>query len=124
MTSNHVHLAWAVPVDPLPTVASLLAFASCKAALTTFRLCARSVQVQAPGLSKLPLEIILSIEEYVLSSCRTTELERLSGPFKCLTDGCLPKDHLTEDNVAEMRDEYVASAPSVLHAASLIISTT
>ena len=124
MPSNNVHLAWAVPVDPLQTIASLFAFASCKAALTTFRLCARSVQVPSPGLSQLPLEIILSIEDYVLSSCRATELDRLSEPFECLTNGCTPKGHLSEDEIAKLRDRCVTSAQSLLHVASFIISIT
>ena len=122
--NNDIYLAWAIPVDPLHTLASLLAFASSKAALTTFRLCARSAQIPAPRLSRLPLEIILRIEDYVLSSCRTTELERLSVPFKCLTDVCDPEDHLNEEQIDEIRDRCVTSALLVLHVIYFIISAT
>lgn len=74
--SGNIYLAWAMPVDPIALTASLIAYASTKGALTTFQLCVRSAQKCSAPLSRLPPELLLSVEDYVLSSRRVEELER------------------------------------------------
>ena len=83
--------------------ASLIAYASTKAALTTFRLCVHSAQIQSLPLSRLPLEIRLIIEEFVLFSTRATEHEYWRTRFTCITDECFPQLHLTDAEDDKLR---------------------
>ena len=101
--SKNIKLAYAVPVDPCMAAASLIAYASTKAALTTFRLCIRSAQVQSLPLSRLPLELRLIIEEFVLFSTRTKEYDSWETRFNCITGECLPQLHLTDAEDERLR---------------------
>ena len=96
-------LAYAVPVDPCMTAASLIAYASTKAALTTFRLCVRSAHVQSLPLSRLPLEIRLTIEEFVLFSTRAKEYYSWRTRLNCLAEDCFPQLHLTDEEDERLR---------------------
>lgn len=101
--SKNIKLAYAVPVDPVMATASLLAYASTKAALTTFRLCVRSAQNQSLPLGRLPLEIRLAIEEFVFVSTRAKECDYWDMRFHCIADDCIPQSHLTDEENQKLR---------------------
>lgn len=97
--TKDIFLAWAVPVDPEEVTASLIAYESTYTVINTFRLCAR----YNAFLSRLPPELLSSIEDYVLSSSRANEIAKRDMPFRCLTDDCMPDDHLTVDKRDELK---------------------
>lgn len=119
--SQNIYLTWAVPVDPAEITAAIAAYESTKAALDTFRLCAHSAQSPARApLRRVPPEILMIIEDYVLTSARTTELVRWSTRFDCLTDRCAPYDHMSDEDEEHLRGTHFQALIYLLHVVSCV----
>lgn len=110
--SKRVFLAWAVPVDPMAVTVSLVAYESTNVAMDTFR----SAMHSNSSISRLPPELLLRIENYLLDSYRVDEISKWTMLFRCLTDECCLEHHLTKYELDELRkvalDDFDVEDPS------------
>ena len=111
--SKELYLARAVPIRPAVLAAALSSYIETKAALTTFFLCAKYAHNSANALAGLPLEILYRIASFHRDVANAEALEEWTDGFECLTDECIPSDHLTTDELekleAKAREDFGSS---------------
>lgn len=89
-------LTLAVPLDIAQVGARLEAYSHLKKSTTTLRLCHRF----CPGpLSKLPVELLDRVIDYMQRSEMTRLLRSWTEPLQCFQGRCRLRDHLEDGDV-------------------------
>lgn len=86
----------AAPVEVDLLGAHLETYVSLLPAVNTLRLCHRFGQGQHAAITRLPVELIVYIEELLTANERVYALQQWRTDFYCYKQLCEPEDHLTE----------------------------
>ena len=92
-------LAWSVPVEPDVVAAHLQVHFNERARLNALRLCHRYGQGEHAIITKLPVELVTIIEDYVVADARGSALPSWRASFNCWRGLCQPTDHLDRAEV-------------------------
>lgn len=98
--SVHAGLAYGMPVRPDLLVQGLRRFRHALPTLHALRLCHRFGRGPQAHVFKLPVEIVLQIEQIIIKGT----LERDDGPelaFRCYERRCDPIDHFLDEDLEE-----------------------
>ena len=87
----------AIPVEVDVLGAHLQAYADLQPVLTTLRLCNRFGKGDHAVVSQLPVELINTIEGYLIDNARFRLRQDWSESFMCWKNSCSPSDHLTSE---------------------------
>ena len=92
-SNNSAYISYAMPVSVPQLAARLMAYASTKASITTFRLSVKKSDVTA--IRKLPEEILTSITGYIRDlAFWEDEIKKFVGMMKCFAHECRLMSHV------------------------------
>ncbi|KAK5729538.1 hypothetical protein LTR17_011841 [Elasticomyces elasticus] len=96
-------LAWGTPIKPDQLITNLAAYKRTLPALTTLRLAHRFGQGPQAHITKLPVEMLLLIEDFVIEARRDTNVwddgwdpYDTASNFACFESRCAPSHHWVE----------------------------
>lgn len=94
-------LAWATPVEVDLFGAHLDAYINLLPTVAVLRLCHR--HGKASAISKIPVELLVLIEDFLTESERDKTREIWQAEYKCFQDKCEPMDHYDRSRVNDWR---------------------
>ena len=95
MGSIRNSLVWSVPVAPDVLAAHLNAYGQLhRNEIKALRLCQRFGQGDKAAVNRLPVEILVRIEDYLFENMSQSLLKDCAREFKCWEGRCKPHDHL------------------------------
>lgn len=103
MGSTTASLAWSVPVRADILAAHLDAYKSLhEREIKSLRLCHRFGQGEKAAVTRLPVELVALIEDYLMQDARQEALDyNYEQAFRCWEGKCQPREHLAEHELAE-----------------------
>ncbi|CAK1364603.1 Versiconal hemiacetal acetate reductase [Cercospora beticola] len=105
MPTSRVEVAWAVPVNIEQLGPHLDAYTSLQPAFRMLHLCNRFGTGSEAFVTKLPMELVQHIEEYIFKDKQEELIPDWSRDFRCWQNLCEPVDHLTEAAILELYND-------------------
>jgi hypothetical protein len=101
-------LSWAIPVDILKLGPHLEAYIQIKHVLHQVRLCHRFGTGPSAHLRKLPREVFDVVVDHFrnLTRAHLAPYNLWAKKLKCFQKTCKPMDHVDEDVISELREEF------------------
>lgn len=110
MPTIDAQLAWCVEVDIVQLGSSFEAFVNLQSTFITLRLCCRygkGHEGHKAAVTRLPLEVLERIEQYLLDDERHKLSPEWIRQFKCWDSTCLPHEHFPPEVRVKMYNDIV-----------------
>ncbi|KAF2839663.1 hypothetical protein M501DRAFT_1015758 [Patellaria atrata CBS 101060] len=98
-------VTWAVPVKIETLGPHLEAYVESRPAIHALRACYRFGQGPDVYVNRLPVELLLLVEEEILTSYRDKAKSLWNKDFQCWKDDCTPMEHLSDGELREVRED-------------------
>ncbi|KAI6793218.1 hypothetical protein KC332_g12521 [Hortaea werneckii] len=106
MPSFNTTVAWAVPVKVEVLGAHLEAYINLQPTINTLRMCHRFGKGNDVAITRLPVELLSEVEEYLVARERRKTRKAWNADFRCFQLKCQRKDHFTQSELDEVVQEY------------------
>lgn len=96
MPSFNTTVAWAVPVKVEVLGAHLEAYIILQPTINTLRMCHRFGKGDDVAITKLPVELLSEVEEYLVARERRKTRKAWNADFRCFRLRCQKRDHFSQ----------------------------
>ncbi|KAI6794798.1 hypothetical protein KC363_g8421 [Hortaea werneckii] len=102
MPSFNTTVAWAVPVKVEVLGAHLEAYINLQPIINTLRMCHRFGKGDNVAVTRLPVELLSEVEEYLVARERRKTRKAWNADFRCFQLKCQKRDHFSEPELNDM----------------------
>ncbi|KAI7461679.1 hypothetical protein KC357_g8677 [Hortaea werneckii] len=102
MLSFNTTVAWAVPVKVEVLGAHLEAYINLQPTINTLRMCHRFGKGDNVAITRLPVELLSEVEEYLVARERRKTRKAWNADFRCFQLKCQKRDHFSESELNDM----------------------
>ncbi|KAF7195747.1 hypothetical protein HII31_02882, partial [Pseudocercospora fuligena] len=110
MATTTIDFAWAMPVDIVQLGAHLEAYDTVQPMINTLRLCNRFGRGDKAAITKLPVELVLRVEEYLMIEERVKLLNAWATDLRCWKGQCRPIEHMSNAQILKYYNAFLRRA--------------